>query len=209
MLRCVVFNASHEPLAVVSPERGLVLVLEGKAIITGEAPNRRFRSQRAEFPVPTSIVMKEYKKTGARYYGEAVKNQRNMFVRDEYRCQYCWRSYTQLRKGEYLTRDHVLPLSRGGLDEWTNIITACSKCNHLKDDRDLSDFAKYLSVQLEQETERLRRSTSVKDRAKIQGLVLRYLDMVQGIADIESDPPKAPTVFEIMLKRSENMRRVA
>ena len=31
-----------------------------------------------------------------------------------------------------LTRDHIIPRSRGGNNEWTNVATACSRCNHQK-----------------------------------------------------------------------------
>src|SRR5690348_4157221 len=104
---CTVYNASHEPLAIVEAERGLVLYLEGKAMIIEELPEKKFRSVREEFPVPTRIVLKEYRKTGAKYYGEADFNQRNLFIRDGYTCQYCGRHASKLHpRKEYLTRDH-------------------------------------------------------------------------------------------------------
>jgi|TARA_B110001454_G_scaffold118229_1_gene110450 5-methylcytosine-specific restriction endonuclease McrA len=31
-----------------------------------------------------------------------------------------------------LTLDHVIPKSKGGKTEWTNIVTACKKCNNVK-----------------------------------------------------------------------------
>jgi hypothetical protein len=31
-----------------------------------------------------------------------------------------------------LSRDHVTPLSRGGVDAWKNVVTACRRCNNLK-----------------------------------------------------------------------------
>jgi 5-methylcytosine-specific restriction endonuclease McrA len=34
-----------------------------------------------------------------------------------------------------LTLDHVLPKSRGGTNEWTNLVTCCSKCNRDKDNK--------------------------------------------------------------------------
>ena len=34
-----------------------------------------------------------------------------------------------------LTLDHVTPKSKGGPTNWTNIVTACKKCNHKKADR--------------------------------------------------------------------------
>jgi hypothetical protein len=34
-----------------------------------------------------------------------------------------------------LTRDHVKPLSQGGKDVWTNVVTACRRCNNHKGGR--------------------------------------------------------------------------
>ena len=31
-----------------------------------------------------------------------------------------------------LSRDHIRPLSQGGRDTWTNVVTACRRCNNLK-----------------------------------------------------------------------------
>jgi hypothetical protein len=31
-----------------------------------------------------------------------------------------------------LTRDHITPLSQGGLDAWSNVATACRRCNNHK-----------------------------------------------------------------------------
>jgi hypothetical protein len=31
-----------------------------------------------------------------------------------------------------LSRDHVTPMSRGGVDDWNNVVTACRRCNNHK-----------------------------------------------------------------------------
>ena len=54
---------------------------------------------------------------------------RTLFRRDDHRCLYCGGQFT---RGE-LTRDHVLPISRGGDDKWENVVAACKRCNWLKD----------------------------------------------------------------------------
>ena len=54
---------------------------------------------------------------------------RTLFRRDGHRCLYCG---GQFCKNE-LTRDHVLPISRGGTDTWENVVAACKRCNLLKD----------------------------------------------------------------------------
>jgi 5-methylcytosine-specific restriction endonuclease McrA len=38
-----------------------------------------------------------------------------------------------------LTRDHIVPTSRGGADSWLNVVAACEACNHKKDDRMLEE----------------------------------------------------------------------
>jgi len=54
-----------------------------------------------------------------------------LFARDRYLCLYCGRRCT---RGE-LTRDHVMPLSRGGQDVWENVVSACLACNLKKGGR--------------------------------------------------------------------------
>lgn len=53
---------------------------------------------------------------------------RELFRRDRHTCMYCLTSLSD----RHLTRDHVMPLSRGGQDEWTNVVTACRHCNQRK-----------------------------------------------------------------------------
>jgi 5-methylcytosine-specific restriction endonuclease McrA len=54
-----------------------------------------------------------------------------LFARDRHLCLYCGDHFTH---GE-LTRDHVLPLSRHGKDEWENVVSACLNCNLKKSNR--------------------------------------------------------------------------
>ncbi|MEE4144137.1 MAG: HNH endonuclease [Halieaceae bacterium] len=56
---------------------------------------------------------------------------RTLVRRDDHRCLYCGQQYARAD----LTRDHVLPTSRGGTDRWENVVAACKRCNWQKDDR--------------------------------------------------------------------------
>lgn len=60
---------------------------------------------------------------------------RDLFRRDHYMCAYCGGIFRELQ----LTRDHVIPRSKGGPDKWTNVVSACEKCNHRKDDHLLEE----------------------------------------------------------------------
>jgi len=51
-----------------------------------------------------------------------------LFKRDAHLCMYCG---LNLRRS-LLSRDHVTPLSQGGLDQWNNVVTACIRCNNHK-----------------------------------------------------------------------------
>jgi len=53
---------------------------------------------------------------------------RALFRRDAHVCLYCGE---QFRHAD-LTRDHIIPMSRGGNDNWENVVTACFRCNNQK-----------------------------------------------------------------------------
>ena len=48
-----------------------------------------------------------------------------LFARDRHICMYCGEKYSK----QYLSRDHVIPRGKGGLDTWANVVTACRPCN--------------------------------------------------------------------------------
>jgi 5-methylcytosine-specific restriction endonuclease McrA len=54
-----------------------------------------------------------------------------LFARDRGICAYCGHRF----RFEDLTREHIVPTSRGGHDTWMNCITACRPCNGRKGNR--------------------------------------------------------------------------
>jgi hypothetical protein len=58
-----------------------------------------------------------------------------LFARDRYVCAYCGRQFHP----DELTREHIVPTSRGGTDSWMNCISACRSCNGQKGNRLLSE----------------------------------------------------------------------
>lgn len=56
---------------------------------------------------------------------------RTLFRRDNHCCLYCGQTFSRTE----LTRDHVLPTSRGGTNRWENVVAACKRCNWQKDNR--------------------------------------------------------------------------
>lgn len=56
---------------------------------------------------------------------------RTLFRRDRNVCAYCGGEF----EPSHLSRDHIIPTSKGGPNTWMNVITACNHCNKHKDDR--------------------------------------------------------------------------
>lgn len=130
---CLALNASFEPLTIVPPKRAVRLVLDGKAEILEEEDGRAFRSERQVLPCPAVIRLVRYVHVPYRFRRQVTNT--FLFARDEYTCQYCGRHKSELRGRQFLTRDHVQPLSRGGTNDWQNVVTSCSSCNNRKGGR--------------------------------------------------------------------------
>jgi len=128
-LRCLALNASFEPLTMVPVRRALRLVIDRKAEIV-EADGSVVRSERMQIPRPAVIRLVKFVHVPRRFRRQVTNT--FLFARDNYCCQFCGRTQAALRPRECLTRDHLVPLSRGGSNAWTNVLTACSSCNTRK-----------------------------------------------------------------------------
>lgn len=129
-MACLALNASFEPLTLVSARRAVRLVLDRKAEILEVDGARRFRSESEEIPCPTVIRLVRYIHVPRKFRRQVTNT--FLFARDGYTCQYCGRHRRELRGRQFLTRDHILPVSRGGTNTWQNVVTACSPCNNRK-----------------------------------------------------------------------------
>ena len=132
-MSCLALNASFEPLTVVPARRAVRLVLDGKAEILEEEEGRCYRSERRVVPCPAVIRLVRYVHVPYRFRRQVTNT--FLFARDDYTCQYCGRNKGELRGRQFLTRDHVVPLSRGGENGWDNVVTSCSTCNNRKGGR--------------------------------------------------------------------------
>lgn len=120
----LVLNQDYSPLTVCSVQRAFLLIFLKKADLITEVENKRLRSISDSFPFPSVIKIKYY--ISIPYKG-VVMSRHNIFKRDGGKCQYCGTS-------RELTIDHVIPRSKGGKSTWTNLVTACKKCNSKKSD---------------------------------------------------------------------------
>jgi 5-methylcytosine-specific restriction endonuclease McrA len=125
----LVLNQNYEPLNVCNIRRALVLVIGGKAEVL-EAKTLSMHSAQESFPAP-SVIRLVYLIRRPRPRVKLTR--REIFMRDNYTCQYCDRQVSDL------TIDHVIPRSRGGHHSWDNVVSACKACNHRKGGKSIAE----------------------------------------------------------------------
>jgi 5-methylcytosine-specific restriction endonuclease McrA len=149
----LVLNRSYMAVHVVNARRAFVLVYRDLAevihIEEGQYANYDFqawceisqlrseekqphddwiRSIHFEIQVPRVIRLYRYDRVPRK---SLRFNRRNLFARDDHRCQYCGNS----KPMNQLSFDHVVPRSRGGETNWENVVAACVDCNTKKGGR--------------------------------------------------------------------------
>ena len=123
--RVLVLNLDHSPVAVVPVQKAIVLCLLEKANVLSTYELLKIRTVDRSFEYPAVIRLTHYKNIPFR---GVLLNRNNLFKRDNGECQYCG-------SRKHLTIDHIIPKSKGGKTNWTNLITACNRCNVNKGDK--------------------------------------------------------------------------
>lgn len=121
----MVLNLDHSPVAVVTVQKALVLTFLDKVSCLSFYESLVVRTVSREFRYPAVLRLNQYKTIP---YKGVLLNRANLFRRDSNECQYCGSK-------KQLTIDHILPRSKGGKTNWTNLITACHRCNVAKGDK--------------------------------------------------------------------------
>lgn len=90
-----------------------------------------------QYPIPAVIVNTHHV---TRPYRKVPFSRKNVFRRDNYCCAYCGKGFTP----DELTLDHVVPRALWkGKDtptSWTNVVTACKKCNSKKGNKTIEQL---------------------------------------------------------------------
>lgn len=132
MGRVLLLNATFEPLQLVSERRAVVLLLAGRAEPIATAPEPPVcRSTSVEVEIPSIVRLHDMVKIPSRMRTPPL-TRRALLLRDGSTCAYCL--------GHADTIDHIVPRSRGGRHEWTNVVAACRRDNMQKGDRLLEEI---------------------------------------------------------------------
>ncbi len=125
----LVLNRNFEPLNVCNTRRAVGLLMVGKAELV-ENGRGHIRTANSTYPRPSVIRLKYLIR---RPRPRVRLSKREIFRRDDYRCQYCGDEHAQL------TVDHVIPRRAGGPHTWENLVAACPACNRRKGHRTLGE----------------------------------------------------------------------
>lgn len=129
MERTLLLNATFEPLKIISWQRAITLLTQGKVEVI-DFYDREIRGVTITFKLPS--ILRLLKLVRIKKSRREVRFSRaNIYQRDNYTCQYCGSRYP----AEDLTFDHVIPIVQGGETTWENIVTACLTCNNKKGGR--------------------------------------------------------------------------
>lgn len=118
-------DSAWRPLAIIPAKEALIMGVMEKCNVI-ETWDKKISSEKHVFELPSVIVLKTYNNKTKR---QPKCTRMNIFLRDNHVCQYCGIT------GVKMTIDHVIPKSKGGGFEWSNLVTCCEKCNQKKGDR--------------------------------------------------------------------------
>jgi 5-methylcytosine-specific restriction endonuclease McrA len=126
----LVLNADYQPLSYLPLslwhwQDAIKAVFSSKVTVI-DVYDISVRAVNLEIPLPSVIALHEY--IPPLFEQTPSFTKRNVFLRDEYKCQYCRRRFHT----RDLSLDHVVPRCRGGRLQWTNAVTSCHACNGRK-----------------------------------------------------------------------------
>ena len=124
MERTLVLDQGYQPINIVPWERALRYIINDKVDVLSEY------EKEIHFNMGMPAVVRRRHRI-PRHIKQAKFSRQNVLIRDRFMCQYCGKS----GHASELTFDHVVPRSRGGKTEWSNIVISCKICNHAKADR--------------------------------------------------------------------------
>ena len=136
--KCLLLNVDYSPISIITWKRAMVWYFKYEKNanygidIIDFYQNDSIYGVNKKFPVPAVTKTKRYFHV---HSDKVTFSRKNIFIRDEYTCQYCYNKFDH----KDLTYDHVIPKSAWPHTTsstcWTNIVTACFLCNNKKGNR--------------------------------------------------------------------------
>lgn len=135
--RVLVLNADYTPIGLIDWCKAVMLDFKGVVrVVDFYKDDYILCTGNLKWPAPAVVALKKYK----RYNKKDIPfSRKNVFIRDELRCQYCGKSF----RPDQLTYDHVIPRSKWTKKTtptcWENIVSCCYPCNRKKGNYSLEE----------------------------------------------------------------------
>jgi 5-methylcytosine-specific restriction endonuclease McrA len=110
--------------------RGAVAWTIGDPCLTVHGGTSRFTGLQSTVELHPIVASRGHARPGLMEPAPGLTNAA-LFARDRFLCMYCGQHFSR----PHLTRDHVMPVSKGGRDTWENVVSACLPCNVRKGGR--------------------------------------------------------------------------
>lgn len=111
--------------------REMIAWTAGDSVFTFHGGTSRMTGERSIVEINSIIAVKRSRHGKHNKRVIPPLTNRELFLRDAFLCMYCGHKFSEMA----LTRDHIVPISKGGKDRWSNVVTACRHCNTRKGDR--------------------------------------------------------------------------
>lgn len=181
--KCLVLNADYMPLAIISWQKAILWSFKNDNnyginvdIIDFYKDDYIMGTNGKKHPIPAIVKTQKY----FRIHHSRIKfSRKNLFIRDNYSCQYCGLKFEPNK----LTYDHVIPKSiwinpNRSPTNWTNIVTACVKCNLKKGNRTPQQA-----------------NMPLKNLPIMPEKTLKYLPISYAVSKIKNDIPREWTPY--------------
>lgn len=126
-MNTIVLNADYTYLNIIPWQKAIKLLIKDKAEVIKET-NTQVKNCDNKYSFSIPLVLKLVKMVQIVYKNKVPFSRKNIFVRDQYTCQYCGAK-------ENLNIDHIVPSSKGGKTCFENCMTSCVECNTKKGNR--------------------------------------------------------------------------
>ncbi len=143
MEQVILLNSDFSFLDLVSWKKAMKLMFKEKVEVVKNTTKKVM-----DMYVPQ--VIKLIKFVRVVYKKSVPLSKRNVFIRDNYTCQYCGKVFSKHTKS--LTIDHVIPKVRNGKNTWDNCVASCKQCNTKKGSRTPSEVGYTLAKRLTKPT---------------------------------------------------------
>lgn len=128
----ILLDGNFLPVSKITWKRALKLLLKNKAEGVGDISIDIHMTLFGCYKLPCVIRLLD---------DRSMKSMRSKFIpfsrkavyrRDDYKCGYC-------KSTKDLTLDHIIPVSKGGQNDFDNVVVACNDCNSKKGNKSIKE----------------------------------------------------------------------